>query len=92
MVDISAEVQRLSKRLTKMQSEYDGLMSRLSSPSVITFGSFSKYCHLKKKYLSSSKIQTIPAGDPYPLFVSDPLETNIHSPYPYKGLEAELRP
>ncbi|KAK6127768.1 hypothetical protein DH2020_038477 [Rehmannia glutinosa] len=35
MVDISAEVQRLSKRLTKMQSEYDGLMARLSSPSFV---------------------------------------------------------
>nr|GME10368.1 valine--tRNA ligase, chloroplastic/mitochondrial 2 isoform X2 [Ipomoea batatas] len=35
MVDISAEVQRLSKRLTKMQAEYDGLMSRLSSPSFV---------------------------------------------------------
>ncbi|KAL2457288.1 aminoacyl-tRNA ligase [Forsythia ovata] len=33
MVDISAEVQRLSKRLAKMQTEYDGLMARLSSPS-----------------------------------------------------------
>ncbi|KAH9675488.1 Valine--tRNA ligase 2 [Citrus sinensis] len=31
MVDISAEVQRLSKRLSKMQSEYDGLIARLSS-------------------------------------------------------------
>ncbi|KAL9425036.1 hypothetical protein AB3S75_032046 [Citrus x aurantiifolia] len=31
MVDISAEVQRLSKRLSKMQSEYDGLVARLSS-------------------------------------------------------------
>lgn len=34
MVDISAEVQRLTKRLAKMQTEYDGLMARLSSPSV----------------------------------------------------------
>ena len=34
MVDISAEMQRLSKRLAKMQTEYDGLMARLSSPSV----------------------------------------------------------
>lgn len=34
MVDISAEVQRLSKRLVKMQAEYDGLMARLSSSSV----------------------------------------------------------
>ncbi|XXG42544.1 hypothetical protein AAC387_Pa01g2799 [Persea americana] len=31
MVDISAEVQRLSKRLSKMQSEYDALAARLSS-------------------------------------------------------------
>ncbi|GAV76713.1 tRNA-synt_1 domain-containing protein/Anticodon_1 domain-containing protein/Val_tRNA-synt_C domain-containing protein [Cephalotus follicularis] len=31
MVDISAEVQRLSKRLSKMQMEYDGLVARLSS-------------------------------------------------------------
>lgn len=34
MVDISAEVERLSKRLSKMQTEYDGLVSRLSSPKV----------------------------------------------------------
>lgn len=34
MVDISAEVQRLSKRLSKMQMEYDQLVSRLSSPKV----------------------------------------------------------
>lgn len=34
MVDVSAELQRLSKRLSKMQSEYDALLSRLSSPSV----------------------------------------------------------
>ncbi|XP_077225859.1 protein EMBRYO DEFECTIVE 2247 isoform X2 [Tasmannia lanceolata] len=35
MVDISAEVQRLSKRLSKMQSEYDGFVSRLSSPKFV---------------------------------------------------------
>ncbi|XP_009758044.1 valine--tRNA ligase, chloroplastic/mitochondrial 2 isoform X1 [Nicotiana tabacum] len=35
MVDISAEVQRLSKRLVKMQAEYDGLMARLSSSSFV---------------------------------------------------------
>lgn len=34
LVDISAEVQRLSKRLSKMQTEYDGLLARLSSPKV----------------------------------------------------------
>lgn len=34
MIDISAEVQRLSKRLTKMKMEYDGFIARLSSPSV----------------------------------------------------------
>lgn len=34
MVDISAEVQRLSKRLSKMQIEYDTLVARLSSPKV----------------------------------------------------------
>ncbi|KAJ6369621.1 hypothetical protein OIU76_027963 [Salix suchowensis] len=31
MVDLSAEVERLSKRLSKMQVEYDGLVARLSS-------------------------------------------------------------
>ncbi|CAK7344065.1 unnamed protein product [Dovyalis caffra] len=31
MVDISAEVERLSKRLSKMQVEYDGLVARLGS-------------------------------------------------------------
>ncbi|KAJ4971938.1 hypothetical protein NE237_005037 [Protea cynaroides] len=35
MVDISAEVQRLSKRLLKMQSEYDALVARLSSPKFV---------------------------------------------------------
>ncbi|MCE3215209.1 hypothetical protein HAX54_001266 [Datura stramonium] len=35
MVDISAEVQRLSKRLVKIQAEYDGLMARLSSSSFV---------------------------------------------------------
>lgn len=34
MVDISAEVQRLSKRISKMQTEYDGLVARLNSPKV----------------------------------------------------------
>ncbi|CAN1227724.1 Valine--tRNA ligase, chloroplastic/mitochondrial 2 [Linum perenne] len=31
MVDISAEVERLSKRLSKMQTEYEGLVARLNS-------------------------------------------------------------
>ncbi|GAA0146833.1 aminoacyl-tRNA synthetase [Lithospermum erythrorhizon] len=35
MVDISAEVQRLSKRLAKMQTEYDGHIARLHSPSFV---------------------------------------------------------
>ncbi|KAM7515840.1 hypothetical protein LguiA_005423 [Lonicera macranthoides] len=35
MVDISAEVQRLSKRLSKMQTEYDALVARLSSPKFV---------------------------------------------------------
>ncbi|KAL6494404.1 hypothetical protein OROGR_031204 [Orobanche gracilis] len=35
MVDISAEVQRLSKRLSKMRTEYDGLVARLSSPNFV---------------------------------------------------------
>lgn len=35
MVDISAEVQRLSKRISKMQTEYDGLVARLNSPKFI---------------------------------------------------------
>ncbi|KAL1833544.1 hypothetical protein ACET3Z_003195 [Daucus carota] len=35
MVDITAEVQRLSKRINKMQKEYDGLVARLSSPEFI---------------------------------------------------------
>jgi valyl-tRNA synthetase len=34
MVDITSEIQRLSKRLSKMQTEYDGLIARLSSPKV----------------------------------------------------------
>ncbi|XP_052479069.1 valine--tRNA ligase, chloroplastic/mitochondrial 2-like isoform X2 [Gossypium raimondii] len=35
MVDISAEVQRLTKRLSKMQTEYEGLKARLNSPKFI---------------------------------------------------------
>ncbi|KAF8017178.1 hypothetical protein BT93_H2386 [Corymbia citriodora subsp. variegata] len=35
MVDISAELERLSKRLSKMQTEYDGLVSRLNSPKFV---------------------------------------------------------
>ncbi|XP_062165991.1 valine--tRNA ligase, chloroplastic/mitochondrial 2 isoform X4 [Alnus glutinosa] len=35
MIDISAEVERLSKRLSKMQTEYDGLKARLSSPKFV---------------------------------------------------------
>ena len=34
MVDITSEIERLSKRLSKMQTEYDGLTARLSSPKV----------------------------------------------------------
>ncbi|XP_020536750.1 valine--tRNA ligase, chloroplastic/mitochondrial 2 isoform X2 [Jatropha curcas] len=35
MVDISAEVDRLSKRLSKMQTEYEALAARLNSPSFV---------------------------------------------------------
>ncbi|KAL6993239.1 valine--tRNA ligase [Sarracenia purpurea var. burkii] len=35
MVDVSAEVQRLTKRLSKIQAEYDGLVARLSSPKFV---------------------------------------------------------
>lgn len=35
MVDVSEEVKRLSKRLSKMQSEYDALVARLNSPSFV---------------------------------------------------------
>ncbi|XP_068502357.1 valine--tRNA ligase, chloroplastic/mitochondrial 2 isoform X2 [Phaseolus vulgaris] len=35
MVDISAEVERLSKRLSKMQKEYDALKSKLNSPQFV---------------------------------------------------------
>jgi valyl-tRNA synthetase len=34
MVDVSSEIQRLSKRLSKMQSEYDVLVARLNAASV----------------------------------------------------------
>lgn len=34
MIDVSAEVERLSKRLSKMQEEFDRLAARLSSPKV----------------------------------------------------------
>ncbi|GMN28513.1 hypothetical protein TIFTF001_002077 [Ficus carica] len=35
MVDITAEVERLTKRLSKMQTEYQGLAARLSSPKFV---------------------------------------------------------
>ncbi|XP_057721226.1 valine--tRNA ligase, chloroplastic/mitochondrial 2 isoform X1 [Arachis stenosperma] len=35
MVDISAEVERLTKRLSKMQKEYDGFKAKLSSPKFV---------------------------------------------------------
>ncbi|EMS59232.1 Valyl-tRNA synthetase [Triticum urartu] len=35
MVDVSAEVERLSKRLSKLQTDYDTLLARLSSPSFV---------------------------------------------------------
>ncbi|KAJ9172986.1 hypothetical protein P3X46_016165 [Hevea brasiliensis] len=35
MVDISAEVDQLSKRLSKMQAEYEGLVARLNSPKFV---------------------------------------------------------
>ncbi|XP_045787863.1 valine--tRNA ligase, chloroplastic/mitochondrial 2 isoform X2 [Trifolium pratense] len=35
MVDISAEVERLSKRLVKMQKEYDGMLTKLNSPKFV---------------------------------------------------------
>lgn len=37
MVDVSEEVKRLSKRLSKMQAEYDALVARLNSPSVCAY-------------------------------------------------------
>lgn len=43
MVDITSEIQRLSKRLSKMQTEYDGLITRLSSSKV--------WARLKSVYL-----------------------------------------
>lgn len=46
MVDITAEIQRLSKRINKMQKEYDGLVARLSSPEVCIASIISRiyYC------------------------------------------------
>lgn len=47
MVDISSEIERLSKRLSKMQTEYDGLTARLSSSKVQTLSScLSMLCDL----------------------------------------------
>lgn len=34
MVDVSSEVERLTKRLMKMQAEYDALVARLKSSNV----------------------------------------------------------
>lgn len=39
MVDISSEIERLLKRLSKMRTEYDGLTARLSSSEVRTLSS-----------------------------------------------------
>ncbi|XP_054779701.1 valine--tRNA ligase, chloroplastic/mitochondrial 2 isoform X2 [Prosopis cineraria] len=35
MIDVSAEVERLYKRLSKMQKEYDGFVAKLSSPNFV---------------------------------------------------------
>lgn len=53
MVDISAEIQRLSKRLEKMQADYDGLIARLSSPkvSVSLFNSLTPYLIFPSVYI-----------------------------------------
>lgn len=51
MVDISAELQRLSKRLSKMQSEYDALVARLNSPSVWNYFPFRPYIYYKENMI-----------------------------------------
>lgn len=40
MVDVSSEVERLTKRLSKMQAEYDALVARLKSSNVWTLIAF----------------------------------------------------
>lgn len=57
MVDVSSEIQRLSKRLSKMQSEYDALVARLNAPSVCFPFSFllEKKLELMTVYLIKEK-------------------------------------
>ena len=58
MVDVSAEVERLSKRLSKMQEEFDRLAARLSSPKVRTELMFNSFSSI----LAHAYEQTIPVG------------------------------
>ncbi|XP_021640696.2 valine--tRNA ligase, chloroplastic/mitochondrial 2 isoform X2 [Hevea brasiliensis] len=49
MVDISAEVDRLSKRLSKMQREYEGLVARLNSPKFVEKAPEDVVCGVQEK-------------------------------------------
>ncbi|KAG8659778.1 hypothetical protein MANES_02G076200v8 [Manihot esculenta] len=49
MVDISAELDRLSKRLSKMQTEYEGLVDRLNSPKFIEKAPEDVVCGVREK-------------------------------------------
>ncbi|KAF2300529.1 hypothetical protein GH714_013951 [Hevea brasiliensis] len=49
MVDISAEVDRLSKRLSKMQREYEGLVARLNSPKFVEKAPEDVVCGVREK-------------------------------------------
>ena len=58
MVDVSAEVERLSKRLSKMQEEFDRLAAHLSSPKVRTELMFNSFSSI----LAHAYEQTIPVA------------------------------
>ncbi|XP_074294587.1 valine--tRNA ligase, chloroplastic/mitochondrial 2 isoform X2 [Silene latifolia] len=49
MVDISSEVQRLHKRLVKMEGEYKGLQARLSSPKFVEKAPDKVVCETREK-------------------------------------------
>ncbi|XP_040939829.1 valine--tRNA ligase, chloroplastic/mitochondrial 2 isoform X1 [Gossypium hirsutum] len=55
MVDISAEVQRLTKRLSKMQTEYEGLKARLNSPKFIEKAPKDVVCGVQEKAAESEQ-------------------------------------
>lgn len=59
MVDVSVETRRLTKRLSKMQSEHDALLARLSSPSFIDKAPEEIVCGVRDKVTEAAEKITL---------------------------------